>query len=141
MIGRDRVSRNFLVFAGIGGIGFVAEFFIISLVTHPWIGIPVIWARFISFPIAVTVTWLLNRIYNFRSKAPPVSEGMRYFAVQICGGLTNLGVFICLVYWNSFLEQHVLIPLFLAACAGLIINFTGSNLYVFDQTKNNRLGS
>lgn len=89
--------------------------------------------RAISFPIAVLTTWWLNRTLTFRSKNNPHRESFRYLLVQALGAGANLGVFMVLVSAFPWLRSVPVLPLFIAAIFGLLVNFALSKKYVFVQ--------
>lgn len=127
----ERVLKHSLVrFTIVGGIGFLIEAMLLTyFATVPSVG--PIWGRFISFPLAVLATWWLNRTLTFKSTNDPGREGMRYFLVQIFGALANLAVFISLVSHFPSLQGIPVVPLFMAAIVGLIVNFVLSKKFVF----------
>ncbi len=92
-------------------------------------------ARFVSFPIAVVVTWILNRKYNFNSKSPALPEARRYFVTQIAGALTNLCFFLGCVLLVPRLSQNPVTVLGFAAVVGFLVNFFLSSLFVFLQSE------
>lgn len=122
--------RLFIRFAAVGSLGFMIEAVLLTwFTTLPAVG-PIL-GRGISFPIAVLATWWLNRRLTFRSINNPCRESLRYFGIQILGALTNLVVFILLVFFFSSLHRIPVIPLALAAIAGLVVNFILSKKLVF----------
>ena len=126
------LRHRFVRFSIVGGVGFVIEATLLTyFATVPGIG--AIKGRVISFPIAVVMTWWLNRTLTFQSKNNPHRESVRYFVVQMFGAAANLGVFFALVSAFSSLRSIPVVPLFIAAIFGLLVNFTLSKKYVFAQ--------
>ena len=99
------------------------------------LGINIYLARFLSFCPATLVTWLLNRTWSFRvgakSAAHKRREYLRYFTVQSCGVLVNFAVFSLLVALLPQLQRYPVIPLAVGSLFGLIVNYSGSRLWVF----------
>ncbi len=129
------LKRQFLHFLWVGGIGFLVDGSLLTLLSVYW-GMNVYIARMISFFIATLVTWWLNRTYAFRATAAREAGGrtneyMRYISVQIVGGLLNFGVF----SWCLFLEPGwraiPLLPLAAGSAVGLVWNFAGARLWTF----------
>ena len=128
--------RRFALFALVGTLGFVVESStILSLVLYAQAS-PMS-AKFIAFPIAVLVTWILNRYLTFTTgrKNRPLSELFKYFQTAIGGMLVNLLAFFTVLTIN----QNAIIVIFLAtasgALAGLLVNYLGCSYFVFSKTK------
>lgn len=125
---RHRLVR----FTIVGGLGFVIEAALLTyFATVPAIGS--VKGRTISFPLAVATTWWLNRTLTFQSRNNPRQESFRYFLVQTLGAVANLGVFLTLVTIFPVLHPIPVIPLFIAAIFGLLVNFALSKKFVFVQ--------
>lgn len=86
-----------------------------------------------SFPAAVTVTWLLNRRYTFRTHRPARAAQARYFAGQAAGALINFGVFIAALQAWPLLQAYPVVPLALGAGIALVFNFCWSQWVVFKR--------
>ena len=123
-------SAAFLKFIVVGGIGFLTEATVLSVLVSLF-GVDPITARCVSFPTAVTVTWLLNRIFSFRSRNPRGRESARYFLVQTIGAAINLSVFLVFTMTFPVLYRHPVIPLAIGSIAALLFNFHFSNKFVF----------
>jgi putative flippase GtrA len=83
-------------------------------------------ARAVSFPLAVTITWLLNRGLAFRGMGPRSrsAEYAGYIVIQVVGALANVGVFLaCITTW-PFLVKAPFVPLAIGAAVALLLNFT-----------------
>jgi len=126
------LRHRFVRFSIVGGVGFVIEAGLLTyFATVPGLGS--IKGRAISFPIAVVTTWWLNRTLTFQSNNNPHRESFRYFLVQSLGAVANLGVFMVLVSVFPGLRSIPVVPLFIAAIFGLLVNFVLSKKYVFAQ--------
>ncbi len=126
------ISTRFLRFFLTGGVGFLIEAVILTwLVTGP--GLNIYLGRAVSFSVAVTVTWLLNRRFAFADLASRERKGeySRYFLVQIAGAVINLGVFVALVSGWTELKSVPVIPLAAGAAVALFFNFGASRWLVF----------
>ena len=90
-------------------------------------------ARAISFTIAVTATWYMNRRWVFERNAVRVSgrEYSSYFVVQIVGAVINLSVFVAAIELAPNLATMPVIPLAIGAAAALLFNFSMSSRFVF----------
>ena len=119
-------------FAAVGLIGFCVDAGILTLLVNG-MGWHHYSARAVSFTLAVTVTWLANRSFVFARTAQPRREYVRYFAVQICGALINLGTYVAVIETWPGLGATPVIPLAIGAVLGLICNFLGSRWLVFTE--------
>lgn len=90
-------------------------------------------ARAISFAIAVSATWYMNRRWVFERNAVPISgrEYSSYFVVQIIGAVINLSVFVVVIEMLPKLVSMPVIPLAIGAAAALLFNFAMSSRFVF----------
>ena len=119
-------------FAAIGAIGFVFDGGILTVLDSVY-GINLFYARLVSFSVAVTVTWYLNRHLTFVGGARnrPGREWGRYAVVQSIGALLNMGIFFWLIIAFEALAEWPVIPLAFAASIALIFNFFGSRHIAF----------
>jgi len=76
----------------ISGFTFLLDLAVLTL-THGTLGWPLPLAVTVGYAVALSVNYLLNRVLNFRSKAPIGPESLRYgAAVAINFGVFLLGV-------------------------------------------------
>jgi len=122
--------KRFFVFTLVGAIGFAIEAAVIEAATRMF-GISPVFARCFSFPVAVTVTWWLNRKYNFRTIGSRLSEGGRYLVAQVGGALANLAIFVVVLSAWPLAASWPLIGLGIGAVGGLGANFLLANFFVF----------
>ena len=86
-------SSTFVRYCFVGGLGFLVDggvlYGLVSFTLDPFI------SRGISFPIAVTVTWYLNRNWTFMdsSKERSTRQYTFYFVIQVIAALVNLVVY------------------------------------------------
>lgn len=124
------LPREALRFALIGATGFVVDGGLL-LGLHQE-GLALLPARLLSFSVAVTVTWALNRRYTFsRRRGRALPEWRRYALVNGVGALLNLGGFFALLARFPAWRATPLIPLALAAGGALVFNFWGSRQIAF----------
>ena len=120
-----------LRFGVVGSVGFIFDGGLLWLLLT--IGINPYHARLISFPIAVIITWWLNRVWTFNSaaQAKPFSQLNRYILTQMLGALTNYSVYTLylLIFYAS--SGHVLAGFALGSAFGMVVNFLGMRRLVF----------
>lgn len=126
------IKLRFGQFLFVGAIGFIVDAGLL-LFFHELVELNVYLSRCISFPVAMTTTWLLNRLLTFSdSKSAGRSrEWGRYAAITTIGALLNLAIFFLLVTFVAALRDAVLLPLAMAAAVALVFNFLGSRYYVY----------
>jgi len=97
-------------------------------------------ARAISFTIAVTATWYMNRRWVFERNAIHMSgrEYTSYLSVQVIGALINLSVFAAVIEFVPGLAKIPVIPLAVGAAVALIFNFSASSRFVFADAKSQK---
>jgi putative flippase GtrA len=127
-----RALPQFLRFGAVGVVGFcvdAAALYACVLVLHtdPYSG------RVISYLIAATSTWALNRKFTFRDadRSAPHRQWAKFVAVNAIGGAVNYCVYAAIV---TFAPPHSLVPLIGVAAgslSGLLFNFLASRRLVF----------
>jgi len=123
--------NQFLRFCVVGVVGFVIDAGILqSLVSG--IGANLYLARIISFLVAASATWLMNRRYTFEVEHVAThSEWVRYITIMVLGALVNYGAFaISIAVWDLARVQPWL-GVAVGSIAGLGVNFMSSRLLLF----------
>lgn len=127
-----RIDWAFVRFGMVGVAGFTVDAVVLHAMTglaglSPFVG------RFVSFPVAVVATWLLNRSFTFRHQTAhaPWRQALVYAAVQGAGGVANIGAYsLALTLYPPF-KHMLLIPLAFGSAAGLCLTFLGSKHFAF----------
>ncbi|SLN77836.1 GtrA-like protein [Roseisalinus antarcticus] len=123
--------RRLLRFGVVGAFGFMVDggllWLLVSNDANPFL------ARGLSFPAAVFTTWWLNRIWTFANatRSSPRRQLNLYFALQVVGSLTNFAVYSVLLVFIEPTPLNALGALAGGAVVGMIVNFLGSQRYVF----------
>ena len=123
---------QFLSFAAVGVVGFVVDTAVLYLAKDD-LGLGLYAGRVLSFLVAATTTWLLNRVFTFGN--PPVKsllrEWLHFLSVNSIGGLVNYGVYTALVSMVATVAQHPVLGVGAGAIAGLAFNYLGTKHAVF----------
>jgi putative flippase GtrA len=124
-------TKEVVRFIAIGAIGFAVEAIILWLLVGIQSWNPYA-ARFISFPVAVTTTWLLNRSFTFKkSGVRKDREYILYTSMQCIGAFINISVYV----WHieQFPEYHrqPIFSLALGSAVAMVFNFLASKYIVF----------
>jgi len=94
-------------------------------------------ARAISFTVAVTTTWYINRRWVFERGAIEMTgrEYTSYLLVQAIGAVINLSVFVAVIEFVPGLAEIPVVPLALGAAVALVFNFSASSRLVFSDSR------
>ena len=124
---RGQILRFLLV----GSCGFASDIIVFKLLEY--LGGGLIYSRLGSASVAVTVTWLMNRSYTFRTagQLKPGLEYLRYVCVQSAGLVINLGTYFLLVLYYDYFAERPLLALWAGGSLAIITNFLGSKLWAF----------
>lgn len=136
--------RRLFVFGIVGGIGFVVDGGILSLLASVY-GLDIYLSRAVSFLVAVFLTWLLNRTFVFDAAATCAGtrsrEYARYLVVQVTGALLNLAMFVALIRLYPMLKSIPILPLAAGSAAAMVFNFAGSRYWVFQPVRPSPTGT
>lgn len=123
---------RFMKFLGIGVIAFfidVAAFQATLRLAHasPYV------ARPVSFVVAVTAAWWLNRTFTFADAdgVRPDLQWARFFAANLVGGAVNYATFVLIIATVPVAAAYPVIALAAGSLAGLLFNFTAYRRFVF----------
>jgi putative flippase GtrA len=99
-------------------------------------------ARAISFTVAVTTTWYINRRWVFERGAIEMTgrEYTSYLLVQVIGAVINLSVFVAVIEFVPGLVEIPVVPLALGAAVALVFNFSASSRFVFVDSRKRDTG-
>ena len=125
--------KQILRFGTVGGIGFLVDGGLLTLL-HAITDWGALWPRAISFPVALSATWYLNRVWTFADEKSDrkAQEYGRYAMVQIVGNLINLAVYAtCLWTWPTIMQPYPIIALAVASAVAMIFNYVGARFWVF----------
>lgn len=122
---------RFFRYAIVGGIGFAVDGGALTLLVNGLAYGHYI-SRLVSFPLAVTVTWLINRRWVFAAGTPSGREYSGYFVVQVIGALINLGIYVVVIELFPGLASLPVIPLAVGSAVALFANFLLVRRWVFN---------
>jgi putative flippase GtrA len=123
--------RQMLNFGIVGGIGFVVD----ASVLHVGValGLGLYMGRVLSYLVAVTSTWVLNRRYTFGAATGTSlrREWVRYAVSQLSGATVNLSTYSLLVSMSATCAAYPTLAVAAGCIAGMLINFTVARHFVF----------
>jgi putative flippase GtrA len=132
---RSRTLMQLLRFGVVGTIGFVVDTAV--LYAGLALGLGLYLGRAVSYLVAATTTWALNRAWTFRGlgDGPALRQWAVFVAVNLVGFACNYGTYAALVGSVVFVAQHPVIGVAAGSLAGMIGNFLLSRRFVFGVAK------
>ncbi|GAB3130502.1 GtrA family protein [Novispirillum itersonii] len=134
MVSLFRRYQAVVMFGLVGGIGFLTDAGTLSLL-HEIFGWGSIEARAVSFPVAVTVTWLLNRNLTFSRSPVTSSRYIGYFLLQGLGALVNFAIFSALVRSMIPVLSLPVPALAVGSAVSMFLTFFGCRLVIFAESR------
>jgi putative flippase GtrA len=128
----DGSGAQFSRFALVGGIGFIADAGILSLMVSGF-GLDPLLSRLPSFATAVTVTWLVNRSWVFERSRAAGYEYARYLTVQIIGAGINLSTYAAVMVTVPELRRWPVAGLAVGAALSMIFTFAALRRFVYGR--------
>ena len=129
-----RLEASILRFGVAGSIGFAVDGGVMLLITAAT-GLSPLIARAFSFPLALSVTWAINRTWTFKTgrARARLSQYQRYLAVQIAGFIVNYLIFAALVTAGGVWRDWPLVALMAGALVSMVLTYALSRLLVFSS--------
>lgn len=129
------MTRKILCFGVVGSIGFLVDAGILT-VASTYFDLSLFISRLVSFSIAVTVTWYLNRKFTFANLGDRgvVNEWVFYSILNGIGALINLSIFMWLVIQYDYLHEHLIVSLAIATVFSMAFNFLASHFVIFQKS-------
>ncbi len=125
-----------LRFAVIGACGFVVDTGVLAADTN-WLGMDKYSGRVLSIFVAMSFTWMGNRLLTFRHHAARGSlaaiglEWSRFVMANLVGALCNYGVYAGLLYLAPAPLDNKYVALVCGTLVGMVFNFILSKKLVF----------
>jgi putative flippase GtrA len=129
---RSELLRQFFVFGVIGTAGFVVDTSTLYLAMG-FMGLDHYSGRVVSWFVAATFTWAMNRRFTFSDSRPPFRQWLAFLASNAVGGLVNFGIYAAMVTFMPLVAEHPVIGVAVGAIAGLFFNFSASKYVVFKR--------
>jgi putative flippase GtrA len=127
-----RLAAEFLRFGAVGTFGFLVDTAVLyaglALGLGPWLG------RALSYLVAASTTYALNRAWTFRGRGDrerPARQWALFLLVNLVGFATNYGTYAVLIAFVPTVSAHPVLGVAAGAVAGLAANFTLSRRVVF----------
>ena len=125
------MSAELARFAVVGAIGFAVDAAVLQTLVSA-AGWSPFAARALSFPVALAVTFTINRYWTFKGLKLTLGRAYgAYGAIQALGALINLAVFSLCVLLAPALYERPVIALGIGAAVSLLFNFYATRRVVF----------
>ena len=126
------LRKSFALFVVAATVGFIIDAGVVTALVRwlawgPWQG------RFVSFPLAVTATWWLNRRYAFRgtTRGNRRVEYAAYWAIQLAGAVVNFGIYGLCLHAAPALADWPFVPVAIGGLAAMLFNFAVARSTVY----------
>lgn len=129
---RSLFAASFVRFAVIGATAFVVEAIAFTLF-QALLGGGAILSRILSFPVAYTVNWYLNRVWGFAEgrRSPAARQYGIYGVIQIAGVAINLLLFVLLLRSAAVFREFPILALGVASMIVMIFNYLAARRFAF----------
>ena len=128
----DRIAllTQFFKFGVVGTLGFVVDTIVVYALRHQ---LGLYGAGLVSFLVAATANWLMNRLWTFRGQGtlPAHREWARYMATNAVGFVLNRGTYALLVTFVALCAEQPVFAVAAGSIAGMGVNFVLSRTMVF----------
>lgn len=125
-------QSSLLRFAIVGSLGFAVDGGALVVLVHGFGWSPFA-ARCVGFPLALTVTWVCNRLWTFeggRDRAPAQQYGL-YTLIQLAGLGINMAVFALLLWLSPLFAQWPVLALAAGSLAAMGFTYLASRRFAF----------
>src|SRR5438105_658591 len=116
---------QFVRFSAIGTAGVVVDSSALYAAMHG-AGLDHYSGRVVSWLVAATFTWAMNRRFTFSDGRPPLAQWAKFLAANSVGGVVNYAVYAALVMFSPVVSAHPAIGVGAGSLVGLAFNFTAS---------------
>jgi putative flippase GtrA len=126
------IKARFLKFLGIGIVAFLIDVVVFQGMISFANASPYA-ARVVSFVVATSAAWWLNRTFTFRDadNVRPDLQWARFFAANLVGGGVNYAMFALMIAVLPLAAAYPVLALAAGSLCGVSFNFTAYRRYVF----------
>ena len=130
LLARTGVSASFIRFAVVGVMGLCWDTATVYTLRHV-VGLYV--AGTVSFIVAATANWIVNRIWTFRGHTyvAPHIQWAKFLVANAIGFIFNRGTFFVLISISTLCHNQPILPIAAGSIAGLFFNYLLSKRFVF----------
>jgi putative flippase GtrA len=128
--------RRLLRFGVVGAVAFAVDAGCLWIALHR-LGFGLYSGRAMSFIVATTVAWYLNRQFTFRDRGHggrSHRQWLRYVLASLVGAAANVGSYSLLVAALPAFADNPTLAVAAGSLAGMLVNFSSYSLFVFRPT-------
>lgn len=127
-------TSEFLRFSVVGVVAFIID--ASTLQSALWLGLDPYSGRVLSYLVAATSAWAMNRRYTFRVGRDEglVREWLAYLAANALGGLANYATYVAALWLSALARAWPVLAVAAGSVAGLAFNFVVNKYYVFRRS-------
>lgn len=127
---RLNVLFQFMRFGLVGGLGFMVDTLVVYGLRSS-LGLYTV--GLVSYVVAASVTWLLNRLWTFRSLSTGsvLRQWSLFMLANLSGFVLNRGTYAILITVSALAAEQPVIAIAAGAVAGMFVNFGMSRRLVF----------
>ena len=128
--------RQVILFCVVGFAGFIVDAGIVQILVSAFAANPYL-ARLLSFLVAATTTWMLNRRFTFKDirHYGRFGEWSRYVFAMSGGFAVNFTIYSTLVYHYALIQRFPALGVAVGSVGGFVINFSASRFWIFRHRK------
>jgi putative flippase GtrA len=121
---------EFLRFGVVGTIGFLVDTAVVYALRG---SLGLAGSGLVSYLVAASVTWSLNRTWTFRGHGSGrwYRQWVRFLVVNLAGALLNRGAYLALVLTSPVCAAYPVLAVAAGAVAGMFVNFALARRLVF----------
>jgi putative flippase GtrA len=136
---RSLFAASFFRFAVIGASAFIVEAGAFALF-QALLGDAAILSRILSFPVAYSVNWYLNRVWGFAEgrKRPAARQFGVYGVIQLIGVAINLALFVLLLRSAALFRDFPILALVFASLVVMVFNYLAARRFAFAAPQDER---
>ena len=124
------ISKEFIKFSVVGISALIFETFLIFCLYK--VGIDPKYSRIISIPLAILLTWYLNRTFTFKNKnTQKIKQYGKYFFVIIFGVSINYSVYLYILGLIGERQFSYVIAICFGSISSMLFNFLFAKFIVF----------
>lgn len=124
-----RAVRRFVVYAGVGAIGTVAQYAILIAMVHSGLASPAV-SSMAGATVGAIVNYSLNRQITFRSKSNPLSTAPKFAIIALLGVLMNGA---CMKFFVTSLGLNYLIAQLVTTALVLGLTYLLNSAWTFNE--------
>lgn len=132
----EKVFKEVLKFGSVGIAGFIVDTAVLYVFKDTF---GLYYSRLLSFLLAVSTTWVLNRTITFSELKTHHGnlwlEFFHYFSLMSLGGVINIATYSSAITSSQFIESYPVIGIAIGSLAGMSFNFITSKIFIYREKK------